>query len=68
LRDTNPGVRANAVVVLDAFGPADKHAVPALASALDDPNLCVRELAGEALGRIVSPGPNQPTILALNCH
>jgi HEAT repeat protein len=68
LRNADPGVRANAAVVLGAFGPAAKHAVPALASALKDPNLRVRELAGEALNRIVSPGPNQRTTLPLNCH
>jgi HEAT repeat protein len=68
LRNADPGVRANAAIVLGALGPAAKHAVPALASALKDPNLRVRELAGEALKRIVSPDPNQPTTLPLNCH
>jgi HEAT repeat protein len=68
LRNADPGVRANAAVVLGAFGPAAQHAVQALARALKDPNLRVRELAGEALNRIVSPAPNQPTTLPLNCH
>jgi HEAT repeat protein len=68
LRNADRGVRANAAVVLGAFGPTAKHAVPALASALTDPNLRVRELAGEALTRIVPPGPNPPTTLPLNCH
>jgi HEAT repeat protein len=68
LRNADPAVRANAAVVLGAFGPAATHAVPALASALKDPNLRVRELAGGALERIVSPGTNQPTTLPLNCH
>jgi hypothetical protein len=34
--------------------------------ALEDPTLRVRELAGEALNRIVSPGPNQPMTLPSN--
>jgi HEAT repeat protein len=68
LRDADPSVRANAAVVLGAFGPAAQQAVPALATALEDPNLRVRELAGEALNRIVSSGPNQPTTLPLSCH
>jgi HEAT repeat protein len=68
LGNTEPGVRANAAVVLGAFGPAAKPAVPVLARALEDPNVRVRELAGEALNRIVSLGPNQPTTLPLNCH
>jgi HEAT repeat protein len=68
LRKADPSIRANAAVVLGAFGPAAKHAVPALARALRDPNLRVRELAGEALNRIAFPGPNQPTTLPLNCH
>ena len=68
LRSTEARVRANAAVVLGAFGPAAKPAVPALAHALRDPNLRVRELAGEALNRIASAGRNQPATLPLNCH
>jgi HEAT repeat protein len=68
LRSAEAGVRANAAVVLGAFGPAAKPAVPALARALRDPNLRVRELAGEALNRIASAGRNQPSTLPLNCH
>jgi hypothetical protein len=68
LRNAEVGVRANAAVVLGTFGPAAKPAVPALARALLDPNLRVRELAGEALNRIASAGPNQPAGLPLNCH
>jgi HEAT repeat protein len=62
------GVRANAAAVLGAFGPAAKSAVPALARALGDPNLRVKELAGEALNRIASAGRNQPATQPLNCH
>jgi HEAT repeat protein len=61
------GVRASAAVVLGALGPAAKPAIRALAGALKDPNPRVSELAGEALNRIASSGPNQPT-LPLNCH
>jgi HEAT repeat protein len=61
-------VRANAAGVLGSFGPAAKPAVPALARALRDPNLRVRELAGEALNRIGSAGGNQPASLPLSCH
>ena len=67
LRSTEARVRANAAVVLGAFGPAATPAVPALARALKDPNLRVRELAGEALNRIAAAGQNQPTTL-LTCH
>jgi hypothetical protein len=48
--------------------PVDAPAVPALARALRDPNLWVRELAGDALNRLASAGPNQPAMLPLNCH
>jgi HEAT repeat protein len=68
LRSADPSVRANAAVVLGAFGPAATHAAPALAGALKDTNPRVRELAGEALKQIVSPTPNQPATLGLNCH
>jgi len=68
LRSTEAGVRANAAVVLGAFGPAATPAVPTLAHALRDPNLRVRELAGEALNRIAPAGRNQPATLPLNCH
>jgi HEAT repeat protein len=68
LRSAEVGVRANAAVVLGAFGPAARPAAPALARALKDPNVRVRELAGEALNRITSPGLNHATTLPLNCH
>jgi HEAT repeat protein len=68
LRNPEVGVRANAAVVLGAFGPAAKPAVPALARALSDANPRVRELAGEALQRVASPGAHQLTTFPLNCH
>ena len=68
LRSAEVSVRANAAGVLGSFGPAAKPAVPALARALRDPNLRVRELAGEALNRIGSAGGNQPASLPLSCH
>jgi HEAT repeat protein len=68
LGSTEAGARANAAVVLGAFGPAARASVPALVRALKDPNLRVRELAGEALTRITSTVPGQPVTLPLNCH
>ena len=68
LRNAEAAVRANAAVVLGAFGPAARSAVPALAQALRDANPRVRELAGEALSRIASPGSNQPASFLLSCH
>jgi HEAT repeat protein len=68
LRSPEVGIRANAAVVLGAFGPAATPAAPALAGALKDPNIRVRELAGEALNRIAAPGPNHAATLSLNCH
>jgi HEAT repeat protein len=68
LRRKEAPVRANAAVVLGAFGPAAKLAVPALNRALTDANPRVRELAGEALGRITSTGPGQPIMFPMNCH
>jgi HEAT repeat protein len=68
LGSAEAGVRANAAVVLGAFGPAARAAVPALARALRDPNLRVRELAGEALTRTTFTAPGQPATLPLNCH
>jgi HEAT repeat protein len=61
-------IRANAAVVLGAFGPDAKAAVPALARALKDQNLRVRELAGEALNRIAATGPATAVTFPLNCH
>jgi HEAT repeat protein len=55
-------------VVLGAFGPAAKSAIPALARVLKDANPRVRELAGQALDRIASTGSNQPVTFPLNCH
>jgi HEAT repeat protein len=54
--------------VLGAFGPAAKPAIPALAGALKDANPRVRELAREALNRIVSTEPNDSVTFPLNCH
>jgi HEAT repeat protein len=68
LRRKEAPIRANAAVVLGAFGPAAKSAVPALNQALTDANPRVRELAGEALGRITSTAPTQPTMFPMNCH
>jgi HEAT repeat protein len=68
LKSADVTTRANAAVVLAAFGPAAKSAVPALARALKDANPRVRELAGEALTRVASTGPNQPVTFPLNCH
>ena len=80
LRDPAVDVCARAVQALVVF---DRHAVRALTGALGDkefrvrasaavvlgdPNLRVRELAGEALNRIASAGRNQPATLPLNCH
>jgi len=68
LRSAEAGARANAAVVLGAFGPAAKPAIPALARALRDANPRVRELAGEALNRIAPRGPHQPATFPLTCH
>jgi HEAT repeat protein len=68
LRNSDVRVRANAAIVLGAFGPAAKPAIPALARALRDEHPRVRGLAGEALKRIASAGPNQPVTFSLNCH
>jgi HEAT repeat protein len=68
LRRKEAPIRANAAVVLGAFGPAATPAVPALNRALTDANPRVRELAGEALGRITSTGPGQPIMFPMNCH
>ena len=61
-------IRANAAVVLGAFGADAQAAVPALARALKDQNARVRELAGEALNRIAAPGPATGVTFPLNCH
>ena len=68
LRDPRVTVRANAAVVLGAFGPAGKPAVPALVGALKDANARVRELAIEALNRVESTGPIPVGGFPLNCH
>ena len=68
LKSPDVATRANAAVVLGAFGPPAKPAVPALARALKDANPRVRELAGQALDRIGSTWPSQPVTFPLNCH
>ena len=68
LKSPEVPVRANAAVVLGAFGPAAKPAVPALAGALKDTNMRVRELALEALTRIMATEPGGPVVFPLNCH
>jgi HEAT repeat protein len=68
LRSKEVPIRANAAVVLGAFGPAAKSAVPALASALKDPHARVRELAAEAMDRVLSTDPTVPVVFPMNCH
>lgn len=68
LKSTDVATRANAAVVLGAFGPLAKPAVPALARALKDVNPRVREVAGQALDRTESTGLSQPVTFPLNCH
>ncbi len=68
LRSPEVPIRANAAIVLGAFGPAAQGAIPALARALKDANPRVRELAGEALNRIMGTGANDPITFPLNCH
>ena len=68
LKSPDVATRANAAVVLGAFGPPAQPAVPALARALKDANPRVRELAGQALDRIGSTWPSQPVTFPLNCH
>ncbi len=68
LKSMDVATRANAAVVLGAFGPPAQPAVPALARALKDANPRVRELAGQALDRIGSAWPSQPVTFPLNCH
>jgi HEAT repeat protein len=81
LGDKEFRVRASAAEALVKMGPG--HVMPGMIEALrsteagvranaavvlGDPNLRVRELAGEALNRIASAGRNQPATLPLNCH
>lgn len=68
LKSPEVPIRANAAVVLGALGPSAQPAIPALARALKDPHPRVRELAGEALNRIMATGPNEPVTFPLNCH
>jgi HEAT repeat protein len=68
LKSPEVPVRANAVVVLGAFGPVAMPAIPALAQALKDSNPRVQELAGEAMTRITASEPNDPVAWLLGCH
>jgi HEAT repeat protein len=68
LRSKEAPIRANAAVVLGAFGPSAKPAVPALATALKDPHARVRELAAEAMDRVLAGDPTAPVVFPMNCH
>jgi HEAT repeat protein len=52
LKDADPRIRQEVVLVLGALGPASKEATPALVEALDDENISVRLLAADALHRV----------------
>jgi len=51
-KDTDPLVRRSAALSLGKFGPDAKAALAALETAVDDPNVTVRQNAAWALGRI----------------
>ena len=67
LEHSDVRIRANAAVVLGGLGPAAREAVPSLARALKDANARVRELAVEAIDKIMSTDGSYLTA-PLNCH
>lgn len=52
LRHAEPSVRLGAATALGALGSSARPAIPALRSALDDPDAAVRDAAAQALKRI----------------
>jgi HEAT repeat protein len=57
VRDSNPAVRAEAVLALTKIGPAARDAEPVLAEAQKDSHPAVRRYAAAALERVRGNGP-----------